>query len=287
VLTFRKVLKGGLEHTEFVKEMTSDVFNEADLQRALGILYFVQLPATDRPTKEAEDYAEELKQDLQKINPDVLTAFEAIDTHKPQADLDAICNRITEEQVRQALEVVEGHTQRFARADKPIGKAHDNIDKVVDESLKPYGLAREAAWDLQRAALFAGPQEAKAPQDPLRMAVETLAREVEGAEAAATRRGADFAAARLRYTARRYNHEAKYNQTSAWLHEIQVAKSGLTAERHRYRSSLFFYGMLAAQAGVTIATLALALRRKSPLWALATLTGLTAAAIGGYVYLFI
>jgi hypothetical protein len=45
--------------------------------------------------------------------------------------------------------------------------------------------------------------------------------------------------------------------------------------------------MLAAQAGVTVATLALALRRRSVLWSLAATAGLAAVAFAGYVYLFI
>jgi hypothetical protein len=43
--------------------------------------------------------------------------------------------------------------------------------------------------------------------------------------------------------------------------------------------------MLAAQAGVTIATFSLAVRFRSALWALATVAGVTALAIGAYVYL--
>ena len=44
--------------------------------------------------------------------------------------------------------------------------------------------------------------------------------------------------------------------------------------------------MLTAQAAVTIATLALAMRRKSILWSMATLAGMTAVSFGVYVYKF-
>ena len=96
----------------------------------------------------------------------------------------------------------------------------------------------------------------------------------------------DFKAARHAYTARRYRNEARYNQAAAELYEVQVRKSGLLSERHRIRSRQFFYCMLTAQAAVTIATLALAMRRKSILWSLATLAGMIAVSFGVYVYKF-
>jgi hypothetical protein len=43
----------------------------------------------------------------------------------------------------------------------------------------------------------------------------------------------DITAARLRYTAARYDVEARLNQAIASLHEIQVRKSNAAAERHR------------------------------------------------------
>jgi hypothetical protein len=66
-----------------------------------------------------------------------------------------------------------------------------------------------------------------------------------------------------------------------------VRKSGAVSDRHRTRSKHFFYGMLGAQAGVTIATFALAVRRKSVLWSLAAVIGMLALGMGGYAYLFI
>ena len=45
--------------------------------------------------------------------------------------------------------------------------------------------------------------------------------------------------------------------------------------------------MLAAQAGVTIATFAIALERKSWLWGLAASAGLAAVTFAAYVYMFV
>jgi hypothetical protein len=44
--------------------------------------------------------------------------------------------------------------------------------------------------------------------------------------------------------------------------------------------------MLCAQAGVAIASLALAARQKSVLWAIAGLAGVTALVFSSYVYLY-
>ena len=48
----------------------------------------------------------------------------------------------------------------------------------------------------------------------------------------------NFTAARLRYTAARYDAEARLNQTIATLYEVQVKASNLSAQRHHTRSRL-------------------------------------------------
>jgi hypothetical protein len=285
--TIRPGVKERSEKVKAAKEDVAKGLNDADLQKTLQLLQSDDLPTTDG-TGKAADAAAALTNDLKALNPVLLDAFKAIDTHKPKAELDSLCNQISEEQVRQGLEVVEQHVERFDSGHKPVAKAQDRIGKLLDDCLEWQGWARETASDLHREA---GDPSPDTPTNPtwqqLQRGLDELARNAEADDAATTRRSADFAAARLRYNARRYDHEARYNQTSAWLHEIQVNKSGLLSERHRYRSSLFFIGMLAAQGGVTIATLSLALRRRSILWTLATVAGLAAIALAGYVYLFI
>ena len=97
----------------------------------------------------------------------------------------------------------------------------------------------------------------------------------------------DFAALRLRYSSLRYDAEARLNQNIAVLHELQVRRSNLMAERHHLRSQRFFYGMLGAQAAVIIATLAMAARQRSLLWSIAALAGLIALFFAASVYLFL
>jgi hypothetical protein len=97
----------------------------------------------------------------------------------------------------------------------------------------------------------------------------------------------DLAAARLRVTAQRYDTEARLNQEIAGIYEVQVRKSNLSAERHHRRSQRFFFGMLGAQLGVIISTVALAARRRNMLWSLAAAAGLVAVTFAGYVYIYV
>ena len=97
----------------------------------------------------------------------------------------------------------------------------------------------------------------------------------------------DFIAARIRYTAARYEVESSLNRGIANLYEVQVRKSNLDAERHHNRSQQFFFGMLAAQAAVIISTFSLAAQKRSLLWSLAAAAGAAAIAFAVYVYLFV
>jgi hypothetical protein len=97
----------------------------------------------------------------------------------------------------------------------------------------------------------------------------------------------DFMVLRLRYSALRYDAEARLNQAIADLHELQVRQSNLSAERHHQRSQRFFYGMLAAQTAVIVATFAIAARQRNFLWSVAAAAGLGAVSFAAYVYLFI
>jgi len=94
-----------------------------------------------------------------------------------------------------------------------------------------------------------------------------------------------FVAARMRYTAARYDAEARLNQTIANLLELQVRKNNISAERHHKRSGKFFFGMLASQAAVIISTFAMAARQRNLLWTIAAAAGLAAIAFAIYVYL--
>lgn len=97
----------------------------------------------------------------------------------------------------------------------------------------------------------------------------------------------NFAVARLRYNERRYDAEARLNQSVATLYELQVRKANLSAARRHARSQKFFYGMLAAQMGVIVSTLAIAARKRNLLWTVAAIAGVVAVAFAAYVYIFV
>jgi hypothetical protein len=140
------------------------------------------------------------------------------------------------------------------------------------------------------AALRAAQDHARAFDSLLRPVVDGGDRLGEAIDATpATRRalGRDFAVLRLRYSAMRYDAEAKLNQAIARLHDVQVRLANLAAERHERRSGWFFQGMLGAQAAVLVSTFALAARRRSLLWSLAASAGLGAVSFAAYVYLFL
>jgi Domain of unknown function (DUF4337) len=96
-----------------------------------------------------------------------------------------------------------------------------------------------------------------------------------------------FSAARLRYTAARYDAEARLNSAIGGILELQVRKGNISAEHHHKRSAKFFYGMLAAQMAVIIATFSIAAQRKSFLWSLAASAGLAAVSFAAYVYFYV
>jgi hypothetical protein len=140
------------------------------------------------------------------------------------------------------------------------------------------------------AALHASQQRAEAfsaAVKPLNQALESIDRLLSSRTSAGPGHSIsrDFTAARLRYEALRYDTEARLNQAIGNLYEVQVHLSNFTAERHRVRSQRFFYGMLIAQGGVVISTLAMAARQRSVLWSLAAAAGLAAIAFAIYVYI--
>jgi hypothetical protein len=106
-----------------------------------------------------------------------------------------------------------------------------------------------------------------------------------GAAFAAERRS--VAVARMRLASSRYDAEAKLNQAIANGLELQVRRSNLDAEHHHLRSRFFFFGMLAAQLGVVVSTLAMAVRQRSLVWGLGAASGLVAVVSAVVIYLFI
>jgi hypothetical protein len=165
--------------------------------------------------------------------------------------------------LRAALEAVE--------MDKPEAEIAGNLRAVDDKALAAaLQAARDQARDFDIALA------------PANQAIAQLEKSVPAGDKSAAR---DLAAAKMRFSGARYDAEAALNQNIGYLLELQVRKANLSAERHHRRSQKFFFGMLAAQAGVIISTFAMAARKRNLLWTLAAIAGIAAVAFAIYVYL--
>ena len=183
-----------------------------------------------------------------------------------KGDLPAIERVKFEAEIQAALDAVEN-----SAAEKEIAT---QLGKIKDAALV-------AALDSAKAAALAFDSAAKPMTKTADKMNETLM--TAGDKGAF----ANFAAVRLRYTAARYDTEARLNQTVAGVYELQVRKANLSAEKHHARSGKFFIGMLAAQLGVIISTFALAARKKNFLWSFAAGAGVLAVVFSLYVYLYV
>ncbi len=168
-------------------------------------------------------------------------------------------------EIRAALQAVEEQ--------KPDTEVAGLLEGVKDQALnETLGAARNRA------------QAFDSEVSPVSQAIETVGKGLPPGDRALHR---DFAAARLRFMAARYDAEARLNQSVANVYELLVRKANSSAERRHRRSLEFFYGMLAAQAAVIISTFSLAAQKRSLLWALAAAAGVAAILFAAYVYMFV
>ena len=184
-----------------------------------------------------------------ELSAEIKAAMEGVENSVPDDEMERLIRKVDDRSLEKALSDAREQTKRFDAATKPINQSIDQLNSAL-------GLARPS----------------------------TESTVASGGGAPLLRH---FTAARLRYAALRYEAEARLNQTIANLYELQVRRSNLEAEHHRKRSQRFFFGMLAAQAGVIISTFAMAARNRNFLWSLAAGAGLIAVAFAIYVYLYI
>jgi len=188
------------------------------------------------------------------LDPTIKAALDAVGNLQPDPEVAALLTKISNKTLDDALRAAQDHAQAFDTATKPVNQAIDQLDQLLGRLV--VGLQAKPGSDGASSA----------------------------ADAALTR---DFTAARLRYAALRYEVEARLNQAIANFYELQVRKSNISAERHHNRSQRFFFGMLAAQLGVIVSTLAMAARQRNLLWSIAAAAGLIAIAFAIYVYLYV
>jgi hypothetical protein len=189
-------------------------------------------------------------------DPKLKAAMEGVETSTPDSELALIVNQVSPKSVENALHVARDQAQQFDTETKPINQAIDQLESLLGRM----AVSRRTPGAAQASA---------DTSDPLSSLVR------------------DFTAARLRYAALRYEIEARLNQTIANLYEVQVRKSNISAEHHHRRSQRFFFGMLAAQTGVIISTLAMAAKNRNLLWSIAAAAGLVAVVFAVYVFLYV
>jgi hypothetical protein len=181
--------------------------------------------------------------------------LKAVRARTPESQTTNLVAKLPPGALESAIGTAEANADGFDHAVDPIVNSIRTLERAVGEV------------DRQISGLADPPPE-----------IKTLAGTVHGAALSLRFAAQDF-------TSRRYDREAKFNQQIGELYEIQVREAGFESERHRIRSKYFFYAMLCAQAGVTIASLALAKSRQSAFWFIAGLAGFIAVAFGAYVYL--
>jgi len=158
------------------------------------------------------------------------------------------------------------------------------VEEAVKAGVRQSQAVQRVARALARGVAILPAADSKA-LDQVQAAAVAVGHSVEELRADTEELNTDFKTARDDFTARRYKQEADDNGYIAGLYEVKVHRSSLEADRHRMRSMYFFYSMLAAQAGVTIGTLALAVRNRSLLLGgLSGIAGLVGLAIGVYVW---
>ena len=171
-------------------------------------------------------------------------------------------------------------------SDAPLKNALEAVERM-----KPEGEVTALLGSVKAATVDEAIQAARDRAAAFDAATSPISRGVDRLEKAIAASGPaelvrDVTAARIRYTAARYETEGRLNQAVANLYELQVRMSNTAAERHHRRSERFFLGILAAQAAVITATFALAARQRSILWGLAAAVGVVAIAFAVYVYLW-
>jgi hypothetical protein len=265
------VVDEGIAKTQQSRDRLRQELDRPEVQQAVVYLTSNRLPPV--AAKPMEDAA-------------IVPALEAIRQRRPEEQTTPLLRRIPDATLQRAIEGAEANVQTVEQADKPISDALGRLDKLVQEQVGSAQHFIRASRDLNEALADLPGSTTGAPAE-IRGTAADLAKHAANVKTSSDELASDFKAALLGYNSRRYEREAQYNQDAAGLYEVQVRKDSVSSERHRARSKHFFFGMLAAQAGVTIATISLAVKHKSVLWSLASLAGIGAILFGLYVYLYV
>jgi hypothetical protein len=210
------------------------------------------------------------------------TILDAVEEDRSMAELEPLLAKVSHSDVEEELRAARDRTREFDVRLGPVNRVTDQLEAALARQLT---LLPDSQMQFVAGLAAAVPADADPNVRRTAGAFVTACRAVQADTVRQVYR--DFTSARLRYAAARYDAEARLNQVIANLYEVQVRKNNLSAERHHTRSQRFFYGMLAAQMAVIMATFAMAARKRNLLWGLAAAAGVAAVAFAAYVYLYV
>jgi hypothetical protein len=198
-----------------------------------------------------------------------------IEKRAPRSKYEAQLKKITPQAIHAAQEAAEARAEAYDSASKTANKVLRDFDVVLNEQRDLLRPVAEAAFEVQ-AAQKTLPRQAGMEKKAVLEAVSSLLSSSDYLIQTARDMNARFVASQDDFDARRYEREARFNQSIAGLYEVQVRKSAYESDTAMDRKDMYMYGMLAAQAGVAVATFALAVRFKGILFALAAVAGVIA-----------
>ncbi|HEV3204806.1 MAG TPA: DUF4337 family protein [Gemmataceae bacterium] len=255
------------------QEMTTilERLNQKESQQAFTYLETFRLPS------------DENRDDQPKFDAEITSAIQAIQERRPEKEIAALVLPISESKIAEAVDRAENQAKSADEANRWLDKYLRDFDPVIKKLVLTVHVLDQAVAMVEAAGSDLSPGESS---EDLQKAVAGLTRWNRNLQIH-LQIIKDFQAVRKDFAVRRGNREAQDNLKTAWVYELRVHLNSVISDRHRQRSQHFFFGMLAAQAGTAIASLALAARYKSSLWSLASLAGLSALGFSLYVYLFV
>ncbi len=251
-----------------VKTVTSDLEKNKDVFQYLGTRKLPPPPPEDPERKEV------------LADPQLKECIAALIDRKTEEEIAPIIRKVKGSTLRTAIHAAELHAKQFEDSSEPTNKQVTGLAIAMSGPIRLAALYQNLVITAE-ALMPEAAEGGDSMKDPVKAAATVNAT----LKSAAENLNSLIKSAQHDYTARRYRAEAGNNLNTALLYEVQVHRSDADSNSHRKRSSFFFFGMLGAQCGVAIGSIALAARRKSLLWFLAAFAGLVAIGFSGYVYL--
>ena len=223
--------------------------------------------------KQEKSADDEIDPEQRRILEEILKDVRAF---RPEKEVTPKTLALKTDTVEIAMERAKTNAARTAERGKAIDRVLEEFDALVD---------RQAALGREYQRLLSGHIAALAKANAEASDIQKLEARLDRVRTLSAKMLTDYKAARYAFDARRYEDDARSNQEAAYLYDVQVYQSSARSDKHLKRSFGFMIAMLVAQVGVTIGSLALALRRRIPAWALAAIAGVSAIVFGVLVFL--